>query len=191
MRLHESIQLGTLLLLFRRWQACLFLSLIVHHFLYDAARVAIQVGQLGVLRLNLLCVDLLVALDNGRPPILLIFLGQRDLKDALALVGRLQAPDRVALLHLLMQFSVNHERLTLQTDLQVRLLDINRELLGGGALGNDDVDSDFAQGLLPAVLVGRPAISGIWKLPFRLLLFSLLFSFLLSGAGLSSRVCLC
>lgn len=88
-----------------------------------------------------------------------------------------------------MQFSVNHERLTLQTNLQVRLLDINSEHLGGGALGNDDVDSDFAKSLLPSVLVGRPAISGIRKLTFRLFLFFLL---LLFGTGLSSsRVCLC
>lgn len=58
-----------------------------------------------------------------------------------------------------MQFAIDHQGLSLQTHLQVRLLDIDSQLLGCGAFGDDYVDGHLAEGLLPGVLVSRPAIS--------------------------------
>ena len=76
MRFHECIQLRPLLLLLRRGQARLLLPLVVHHFLDDTASVTIQVRKLRVLRLDLLCVNLFITLNDGFPPVLLVFLGE-------------------------------------------------------------------------------------------------------------------
>ena len=62
-----------------------------------------------------------------------------------------------------MQGTINHQRLSLQAHFQVRLLDINGQLLRCGSLGNGNVHSNFVQSLHPMVLVGLTAISLVWK----------------------------
>ena len=60
-----------------------------------------------------------------------------------------------------MQFTVDHERLALETNLQVSLGDVDSQLFGCGALGDDNIDGNFLQSLLPRVLICRPAISRV------------------------------
>lgn len=93
MRFHECIELTLLLLLICSWKTSLLLPLIIHHFLDNTTRVSIQVRKLGVLRFDLLGVDLFVAYDDLIPPVLSILFGERDLKLALARAQRLEAPD--------------------------------------------------------------------------------------------------
>ena len=52
-----------------------------------------------------------------------------------------------------MEGAVDHERLSFNSNLQVSLLDIDGELLGRGALGDFNVDSNFVESLLPRVFV--------------------------------------
>ena len=52
-----------------------------------------------------------------------------------------------------MEVAVDHERLSFNSNLQVSLLDIDGELLGRGALGDANVDSNFVESLLPRVFV--------------------------------------
>ena len=91
-----------------------------------------------------------------------------------------------------MQIAVDHERLPLQTHLQVSLLDINSELLGRGAFGDGNVDCHFSQSLFPRVFVCRTAISCIRKLSLRLffvlILFILVFLFCFSSSVSLSRI---
>ena len=48
-----------------------------------------------------------------------------------------------------MEVAVDYERLSFNAHLQVSLLDIDGELLGRGALGDVNVDSNFVETLLP------------------------------------------
>lgn len=61
----------------RNW-AHLLLPLVVHHLLDHATGLAVQVAELGVLRLNLAGVHLLVRRHNVRPPLHLVDLFQLD-----------------------------------------------------------------------------------------------------------------
>ena len=76
MGLHELAEHFLFALLISSGEAGLFLPLIVHHFLDYATGFAIQVTELGVFRLDLLCVDLDVALNYAVPPALLVLLRQ-------------------------------------------------------------------------------------------------------------------
>ena len=73
-----------------------------------------------------------------------------------------------------MQFTVDHERLALETNLQVSLGDIDSQLFGCGALWDDNIDGNFLQSLLPRVLICRPAISRVGDGTLSLFLFVLL-----------------
>ena len=101
----------------------------------------------------------MIAGDDVRPPILLVLLGQGDLEHALTGRHRLDAPDRVALFDWLVEFTVDDQGLALEADLQMSLLDVDCQLLGGGAGRDGDIDGEFGQCLLPGVLVGTSAIT--------------------------------
>ena len=92
-----------------------------------------------------------------------------------------------------MQIAVDHERLSLKAHLQVRLLDVDGELLGCGTCGDDNVDRDLPKRLLPRVFVGRTAISSVRELPFRLFIVAVTVGLVLFLLFLlfRSRVSLC
>jgi hypothetical protein len=99
-----------LFLLITRGFAHLLLPLIVHHLLDHATRVAVQVAQLAVIRLDLAYVDLGCRGDHVCPPLHLVDLLQVDL-DRLGIVGRRrQGPGAVIGVHgvgeVTLQFSV-------------------------------------------------------------------------------------
>ena len=84
-----------LLLLIRRGQALLLLALVVHHLLDHAARLAVEIGQLGGLGLDLGDVDLGRVGDDMRPPLHLVGLVEMDL-DSLGTIGvAREGPGRV------------------------------------------------------------------------------------------------
>lgn len=89
----------------------------------------------------------------------MVLLGQGDLEHTLAGGNSFNAPYGVALFNLLVKIAIDHQGLSLDTDLQVLLLDIYCQLLGGGALGDGYVHCDFLQSLLPVVLVGTATVS--------------------------------
>ena len=126
---HELLELILLLLFVGRGQAGLLLSLIVHHFLNDAASVTIQVRQLRVLWLHLLSVDLDITLNDGTPPLLLVFLSKTELEDAITVSESLKTPDAVALLDGLVQVTIDKQRLALNSNLEVRLGDVHSQHL--------------------------------------------------------------
>lgn len=95
MGVHESLKFVTLFELFGSWQALLLLLLIEHHLFDYAASLAVQVGQLGVLRLDLLRVNLSVAFKYAVPPVLALFLRQHQLQHPLTIRIALQCPQRV------------------------------------------------------------------------------------------------
>lgn len=72
MLLLELLQHVHLLLLIARRLAHLLLPLIVHHLLHHAARLAVQVAQLAVLRRNLRCIDLRRGRHHVCPPLHLV-----------------------------------------------------------------------------------------------------------------------
>eukprot|EP00035_Acanthoeca_spectabilis_P040071 m.67181 g.67181 ORF g.67181 m.67181 type:complete len:365 (+) comp9851_c0_seq1:3382-4476(+) len=74
----ELLKHGKLVLLVRGRQPGLLLPLVVHHLLDHATGLAVQVAELGVLRLNLAGVHLLVRRHNVRPPLHLVDLFQLD-----------------------------------------------------------------------------------------------------------------
>ena len=53
------------------------------------------------------------------------------------------APNGVTLFNLLVKFTIDHQGLSLDADLQVLLLNIDCQLLGSGAFGYGDVHSEF------------------------------------------------
>lgn len=79
MSFHELSQLVLLFLFFRGREALLFLLLIVHHLFYSGASLSIKVRELGVLRVNLLSVNLGVSLDDTVPPVHLVLLSNVEL----------------------------------------------------------------------------------------------------------------
>lgn len=84
-----------LALIIRGGEAHLLLALVVHHLLDHAARLAVEVGQLAVLGLDLGHIDLGGARDHVGPPLHLVCLVQVDL-DRLRPVGRCrQGPGRI------------------------------------------------------------------------------------------------
>ncbi|KAK5631590.1 hypothetical protein RRF57_007304 [Xylaria bambusicola] len=68
----EFLEDVSLLLVIRGREAHLLLALVVHHLLDHAARLAVEVGQLAVLGLDLGDVDLGGACDDVGPPLHLV-----------------------------------------------------------------------------------------------------------------------
>ena len=95
MCVHKGFELVPLVQLLGGGEALLLLLLVEHHFLDYRTRLVVQVAQLAILRLDLLSVDLLVALNHAVPPVLPLLLSQIQLKDLATLVVGLNAPRRV------------------------------------------------------------------------------------------------
>ena len=81
MRLHKLVQHLLLLLLVTRRQALLLLALIIHHLLDHAPRLAVQVAELAVLRLDLGHVDLGRRRHDVLPPLHLVDLVEVELEE--------------------------------------------------------------------------------------------------------------
>ena len=77
-----------------------------------------------------------------------------------------------------MEVTIDDQRLSFDSDLEVILLDVDSELLACDALGDRDVDSDLVQGLLPVILVSRASVSCIGLGTLALFILLLLFSVL-------------
>ena len=95
MRVHERFQLVSLFQLFRGRQSLLLLLLVKHHLFHDRTSFVVQVTKLAILWLDLLGVDLFVALNDAVPPVLALFLRQIQLQNLAAFVVCLNAPRRV------------------------------------------------------------------------------------------------
>ena len=121
-----------------------------------------------------MCVNFWVTLDDTVPPILLILLGEGELENAFALLQRFDAPNGVVLLDLLVQRSIDQERLALDAHLQMSFLNIDGQLLRFDALGDGDIHCQFLKSLLPGVFVGPASVAGVRRLSFWLLIFGLL-----------------
>lgn len=72
MRLHELLQLILLLQLITRREALLLLPHVEHHLLDSRSGLAIKVGQLRWFGVDLLSVDLDIALNSSTPPTVLV-----------------------------------------------------------------------------------------------------------------------
>jgi len=87
MCVHESLELVLLLNLITSGQSLLFLLLVKHHLLDGGASFAIQVRELRILGLNLLCINLGVALDHTVPPVHTVNLDESELQGAFGSIG--------------------------------------------------------------------------------------------------------
>ena len=100
MSVHECLEFVFLLELLTGRESFLLLLLIEHHLLDGLASRVIEVRQLRVLRLNLLGVDLGVALNDAVPPVHAVHLHKRELESALCAIC-LKGPEGVGSLDLL------------------------------------------------------------------------------------------
>ena len=107
MCVHERLQLVAFFELLRGGKTLLLLLLVKHHLLNNAARVAIEVRQLGVLRLDLLSVDFLVAFKHTIPPVLPVQFREAQLQNTLSVRIALQCPKRVVKLDFLAECLVD------------------------------------------------------------------------------------
>lgn len=94
----ELLQHLRLLLVIAARQSLLLLSLIIHHLLDHASRLAIQVTQLAVLRRDLGRIDCGRIRDDVRPPLLPVLLVEVH-ADFLAILRRLERPGTVVDAH--------------------------------------------------------------------------------------------
>ena len=106
MGVHKCLQFLFLFQFFRCWHSFGFLLLIKHHFLNSLPSFSIQIGQLGVLRLYLLCVDFDITFNKTIPPVLfLVFLHSHLQYRATAIT--LYVPEALLSMNLLAPFSIN------------------------------------------------------------------------------------
>lgn len=75
MGIHEGFQFVALFEFLGSGKPFLLLLLVEHHLFDDATSLAVQVRQLGVLGLDLLRVNFLVANEDAVPPVLTLHLG--------------------------------------------------------------------------------------------------------------------
>lgn len=154
MSIHECLELVLLLTLLARRFAHGFLLLIEHHFLNRLPRLSVQVRELGVLRLDLLRVDLDVSLKEAVPPVLTLMLLECDLQDALAAVT-LDAPQ--CLVHVDLLAPLTHKdglvRFALQLNMHVMDTKLDVELLCSTIIRQRDIGTDLVQGLMPHVFI--------------------------------------
>ena len=149
---HEGLEFVLFLHFVAAGKSLLFLLLIEHHLFDGGAGLAVEVGQFGVLGLDLLRVDFGVALEHAAPPAHLVDLRERELQDALLAVA-LERPQRVLRLDLLAQLLVDDRLLALHAHLQVLALHLHIQLLRRHVVRQPHVHRHFLQGLHPSVPV--------------------------------------
>lgn len=176
MGIHEGLKLVFLLELITGRETLLLLLLVEHHLLNGGASFGVKVRELGVLRLNLLSVDLWVALDDAVPPVHLVNLHQSHLKGALGAIG-LKGPQAFGSLDLLVEGSFDNGGLSLDADLDGLCLENDVQVAGSNVVGKRYVESDLLKSLSPSVLVEIGTISGVW-LESLIFLFAFLTIFL-------------
>jgi hypothetical protein len=158
--IHEGLELVLLLELVAGRESLLLLLLVEHHLLDGGARLGVEVAELGVLRLDLLGVDLGVALDDAVPPVHAVHLGEGHLEGALVTI-LLEGPERLGHLDLLVEGPVDDGGLALDRDLEGLALHDDVELLGKDVVREGHVESHLLEGLGPPVAVGLAAVARV------------------------------
>lgn len=139
MLFHEFLQHILLLLFVARRQSHLFLSLVVHHLLDEAAGFALQVGQLRRFGVDLLRRDRRVGRDKTIPPRHLVQFFKRQ-HDRVVF----DDPDRVLFLDLIAERCVDDGRLVFEAELQVFLVELDDNV--AGANGERGIKGNFKLG---------------------------------------------
>jgi hypothetical protein len=177
---HNGLELVFLLEFITGRQALLFLLLVKHHFLDSGSSLLVEIGELRVLRLDLLGVNLRITLNHAIPPVHLVNLTQSHLQGPHGSIS-LQCPQGVRSLNFLMQCSIDDGRLALNGNLKGLCLKDNVEILGGNVVGKRHIKSDFFEGLSPPIVVKVGSISEVGLEALVLVVFLLLFVTLLDG----------
>mmetsp|Transcript_48404 Transcript_48404/g.148916 ORF Transcript_48404/g.148916 Transcript_48404/m.148916 type:complete len:237 (+) Transcript_48404:135-845(+) len=169
--LHEALEHVLLVLLVGGGQPGRLLPLIVHHLLDGLARLAVEVGELRVLRLHLLRVNLGVAHKEAVPPLHPVHLCQRQGHQPVVLLGVvLDRPRRVLQLDRGVQLPLHERpaRCAGHADDQPLLPDLHVELLRLCPLGHRHKHRHVAERLLPPVVAADAAVVD-WRLALALL----------------------
>mmetsp|Transcript_5548 Transcript_5548/g.12094 ORF Transcript_5548/g.12094 Transcript_5548/m.12094 type:complete len:349 (-) Transcript_5548:261-1307(-) len=184
MLLHELFEHVLLGLLLARGQPSSLLPLIEHHLLDRLARVAVQVGELGVLGLHLLRVDLGVAHNHAAPPLHLVHFRQVDCEQPVVVRGVvLDRPHGVLHLDRLVELAVDDSLAALDLHLELLLHNLHVDHLRLGPLGHRDGHLQVLQSLRPAIVVADAAIVD-WD---RALPLAVVFGLLRVGAACCCR----
>mmetsp|Transcript_26783 Transcript_26783/g.63517 ORF Transcript_26783/g.63517 Transcript_26783/m.63517 type:complete len:217 (-) Transcript_26783:660-1310(-) len=153
----ELLQNVELLLLVGRRQAHSLLPLVVHHLFDRLPRLAVEVAQVRVLRLDPLQLDFRIALARALPPLHVAELLEGEDESVAVLDG----PEGVVDDDRLGEGRVDDWfGLAAEGDLQVLLLHRDVQVAAAGVVGQGDVDHEFLECLRPDVLaLDRPAVS--------------------------------
>mmetsp|Transcript_4347 Transcript_4347/g.9414 ORF Transcript_4347/g.9414 Transcript_4347/m.9414 type:complete len:303 (-) Transcript_4347:164-1072(-) len=182
MLLHKLLEHVLLSLLVGGGKARRLLPLIIHHLLHRLPRVAVEIRQLGVLRLHLLRVDLGIAHDHRLPPLHLIALGECDAHYPIPRL-RVVFDGPKAILHFDRLFELAaHDRLApLDLHLERFLENVDCQGLRLRARGHCDVHLEILQTLRPpVVVVDGSIVDGNQTLALTLVFFPLLLSLFLA-----------
>jgi len=158
----ELLEQVHLLLIIAGGQAHLFLPLVEHHLLDHGARLAVQVAQLAVLRLDLARVDLGVVRQHVRPPFHLVDLVQVDRHFFGRGVCRsLKRPAAFVDVDRVWQRPFHYWLFAFDCHAELCFLDLNYKVSSFEVGGNRNRDVDILDGLCPLV----------WELTLLFLLF--------------------